>query len=343
MPSEWLLLEEMQASAEFKKLSKPAGTRWGSIQAMFLCLKQSEDILRDIVQDENWISTGTPALCRERMHIMLIIGSTQFGPNLRKALAILKPIQHLIVKYQSDSVPISEVLPDFQGLSTAFTKIRNSSIIDDHELAYLLSLVTTRGQFMHGKGHALANLLDPRFRGSAYDEVTQNSKLIILTRTPIEDKQVVTDETEVIIYDEYMDFHRVAAEDESSKSVRFRSLQKKSPLLYWKDEGCRWPTIAKIAIKLFTMATSSASVERNFSSMGFVHTKARNRMQQPKVEKVVFIRDNANALLKTVEEVPDIVIDGDCDGDDDDNEINEEGWSEELEEVEEEHDEEDKE
>jgi hAT family C-terminal dimerisation region len=91
------------------------------------------------------------------------------------------------------------------------------------------------------------------------------------------------------------------------------------------------------------MATSSASAERNFSSMGFVHTKARNRMQQPKVEKVVFIRDNANALLKTVEEVPDIVIDGDCDGDDDDNEINEEGWSEELEEVEEEHDEEDEE
>jgi hypothetical protein len=67
-------------------------------------------------------------------------------------------------------------------------------------------------------------------------------------------------------------------------------------------------------------------------------------MQQPKVEKVVFIRDDANALLKTVEEVPDIVIDGDCDADADDNEINEEGWSEgELEEVEEEHDEEDEE
>jgi len=49
-----------------------------------------------------------------------------FVNNLRKALA---PIDVLIVKYQSDKVPIFEVMPDFHNLPEEYKKVMSSSII----------------------------------------------------------------------------------------------------------------------------------------------------------------------------------------------------------------------
>ena len=55
----------------------------------------------------------------------------------------------------------------------------------------------------------------------------------------------------------------------------------------------RWYTVAGPTtgcIKLFSMATSSASCEQNFSTMGFVHSKLQNSLSPAPVEKLVFIK-----------------------------------------------------
>jgi hypothetical protein len=52
-----------------------------------------------------------------------------FVKNLRKILAILAPIDALIVEYQSNKVPISEVMPDFHNLPEEFKKVMSSNII----------------------------------------------------------------------------------------------------------------------------------------------------------------------------------------------------------------------
>ncbi len=63
-----------------------------------------------------------------------------FVNNLRKALAILAPIDSLIIKYQSDKVPISEVMPDFHNLSEEYKKVMSSNIITCQEFEYLVVL-----------------------------------------------------------------------------------------------------------------------------------------------------------------------------------------------------------
>ena len=61
--------------------------------------------------------------------------------------------------------------------------------------------------------------------------------------------------------------------------------------------GPVWPELQKICTKLFTIATSSsASCERNFSTMGFLHTKLRNRMAVKTVEMMVYIKSNHAAF-----------------------------------------------
>jgi len=63
-----------------------------------------------------------------------------FVNNLRKALTILAPIDALIVKYQSDKVPIFEVMPDFHNLPEEYKKVMSNNIITCQEFEYLVVL-----------------------------------------------------------------------------------------------------------------------------------------------------------------------------------------------------------
>jgi hAT family C-terminal dimerisation region len=71
-------------------------------------------------------------------------------------------------------------------------------------------------------------------------------------------------------------------------------------------DGCKWPELQKITTKLFSMATSSATAEQNFSTMGFIHSKLCNSLSPMTVEKLVLIKRNLAAfynLLQVVEYV----------------------------------------
>ena|SRR5947207_2628692 len=52
----------------------------------------------------------------------------------------------------------------------------------------------------------------------------------------------------------------------------------KTPLDYWIFLSDTVPELSQVAIKLFSICVNSASCERLFSSMGFLHTKKRNKL-----------------------------------------------------------------
>lgn len=47
--------------------------------------------------------------------------------------------------------------------------------------------------------------------------------------------------------------------------------------------------LQEIALTVFAASCSSAAAERNFSAHKFVHSQARNRLQNASVEKLVFL------------------------------------------------------
>ena len=53
-----------------------------------------------------------------------------------------------------------------------------------------------------------------------------------------------------------------------------------------------WPNLAPIAKAIFHLAPSSATAERSFSAMGYIHTKLRNRLLPQTLEKLTYIKMN---------------------------------------------------
>lgn len=74
--------------------------------------------------------------------------------------------------------------------------------------------------------------------------------------------------------------------------------KKKTILEFWKLDGSDYPFLKKLAIQVFSMATSSSASERNFSTFGFIHSKLRNQLSVDRVEKLVYIKTNSNILSK---------------------------------------------
>ena len=67
-------------------------------------------------------------------------------------------------------------------------------------------------------------------------------------------------------------------------------------------EGMQWPMLQHTAKRVLSLLTSSAASERSFSTMGFIHTKLRNRLTHSMVEKLVFVRSNHLLAQKGLED-----------------------------------------
>jgi hypothetical protein len=114
-------LSGLQKLQKLSALAKPAPARWGSIQQCFQSVLKSEHILHSIVNQRDFVSTvKTIVHNAERERSKGIIDNSKFRDLVIKSLAILKPIDALIVKYQSDMVPVADVLPDSHQLPKQF-------------------------------------------------------------------------------------------------------------------------------------------------------------------------------------------------------------------------------
>ncbi|ETP02669.1 hypothetical protein F441_20306 [Phytophthora nicotianae CJ01A1] len=73
-----------------------------------------------------------------------------------------------------------------------------------------------------------------------------------------------------------------------------------TPLIWWMDAAPTCPLLAPLACRLYTIPTSSAASERSWRIHDFIHTKRRNRLNEVRVKKLVFVYANAGDKDATI-------------------------------------------
>jgi hAT family C-terminal dimerisation region len=286
------LLEKMQSSYGLRKLSKSCPTRWCSIKAMFERTLESKTVLNYVVHDPCFLeSSAQQEAC---LTVKNTVISPSFVPLLTKSIAILQPIDCLIVKYQKDGVPILEVFDDLLKMRCKYNELKLRNTITANKNDYIMKLIDERSKFLLSDAHFIGYLLDPRFLGKYFEGEKKREVMKLIHNFPIADLVPSNADSTVQLNCELTNFLTTAPVEwpEDSPQIRAISSKKMMVLDFWKVFGTAWPMLMPIAINIFTLATSSAASKRNFLTFGNVHTKLRNCLRGDKVEKLVYIKTN---------------------------------------------------
>ncbi|EXX65910.1 hypothetical protein RirG_128800 [Rhizophagus irregularis DAOM 197198w] len=205
--------------------------------------------------------------------------SEEFWEMANLITKFLEPMVVALKLFESDSSTLSTVYSNFKKLMNKVSEI--SCNFSDN----IQQLIQKRWEYSYHPVMMVAYMLDPRFLEESKDA-----------------------DIEAIGYTEFTEFaNKRFGREESIKLfaelVTFR--QKNSPYdnetiwlsssvlnssIWWQT----WPKseLQQLAIKILSILMSSAAAERKFSTFGFIHNKIRNRLQNDRVKKLVFIYGN---------------------------------------------------
>ncbi|GMG16900.1 unnamed protein product [Phytophthora fragariaefolia] len=261
----------------------------------------AEAILHSLVSARDFLSAKTKAKKKTRREIFYFVTSTDFVPQLTKAVKILNPIGVSLKRLEEDAAPISSVYKLFIDLPSEMEETGLSS----GKLKAVKTLIKTRFDFVYGDAHGRAYLLDPRYAGKGMG---------MLTRTAVEEflgSWHGDDKTEKVVL-ELARFQAFLAEFKMKSKRRWQLLCDQKLPVYafwcWLNE---FSLLQAVATQLFRCATSSSASVRNFSSHVYIHSKLRNRLSPDRVEKLVHIFFNARNIneeeLATLSHLEDLL------------------------------------
>ena len=264
-------------SAKLSGLIRPAPTRWGTIQGCFKSLRAADKVLNGLVSRHDFTTIGNASQRENRAAIKGIITDPDFVTKLDECIKILHPIDSLIKVFQSDAVPCSDVYKSFLDLESKMSGLVG---INAEKKSYLVKLVRTRFEFTYREAHGVAYLLDPRYLGDNMTRKLCKEIEDFILQFPTPDGTTCYERKEKLVQ-EYTTFRIDALEEREKNGFRFKMIgESQSVLQWWMADGTDWPLLQNLAIRVFTMAPSSAASERNLSTFGFIRSKLQTAFLQ---------------------------------------------------------------
>jgi hypothetical protein len=228
-----------------------------------------------------------------------LIQNDGFWNKVLKVQSFIEPLIEAINKSQSENARLSDIVHLFLTNIKIF-KGNHSEWLEVNERKTLEKAIEKRleGVFIGG-AHFACYFLDTRFENNLLSRKQRNSAIIFLMSQAVSTKLIQN------TLEDMNDFRDLISQWEF-KEGQFRNVES-SESDYWRlivsyqgDESFFKVKLAELALRLFSLPASNASVERSFSMQGLIHTKIRNKLSIEKQRKILTIQFSKKVGIKNV-------------------------------------------
>ena len=281
------------------KIIEPGNTRFKTNVIMARSIMENKSVLRELVDTHCDTVRKCSAKSAVKDSFIDLINSHGFWADLAMALDFFEPIADILTNAESDTYFIEEVYTDMLKVFEHVSHFNFKGKMDKKEAQ---QICLRRWNFLHSDTMGFAFILNPITAGkgmlkmrspldnSKIDDYRETMKdlrefLILYYSNPEEAKQAAKE----------IDFFAQEFSDVDKEYVE--KYANSNPRAYWAQHGRRnYPTLCKLADRLFQMPAGAISSERVWSAFSFVYSKARNQLSSETLMKLVFIYVNSKLL-----------------------------------------------
>lgn len=281
---------QQQCYSKTMALVTPVKTRWNSQVMAARSLLESQTALRMLVVDPQRFDTGKTG-ATELQKLILDQANTFWTP-LQQFVDFMDPLRYAIHTLQADRARLSDVYACFVRVHKRQTMFMagNGCTFSEETKGEVERIFKKRFEFLYHPAHLVAFALDPRYAkdGGAPLSVVRHW-VKTLHNNPDESAALTAD---------YAKF--IGSQDESSEMADVWTAEQVGPdcdvMAWWRSWGREFPTLRKLALKLFSLPPSAAAAERNWSTQDFLISKRRNRLAADRANKLISIYFNHRSL-----------------------------------------------
>ncbi|KAL7606588.1 hypothetical protein Lser_V15G19453 [Lactuca serriola] len=231
----------------------------------------------------------------------------RFGMML-KAFWLTKPIFLLIKFCDGEGPKMGEIYERMDNMMGKIKDIMQESTYASY-YEQVEKIILTRWEKMSIPLHCLGFALNPRFYDRRYLQKMAPGGMH--RKPPNLDKEVMQGVME--------SFNRFSENEEEGRLLREQFITfhiKKGiysiaetqtdaltmdPIDWWSTYGAETPNLALLAKKVLSQPISSSSAERNWSTYSYIHNVKRNRLNEKRADKLVYIHSNIRLLSRFLE------------------------------------------
>ncbi|RWR88638.1 hypothetical protein CKAN_01766500 [Cinnamomum micranthum f. kanehirae] len=300
------VLNLMRKFTKGRELIRAAVTRFATNFLTLKSIHEQRVALRSMFASKEWEESSYSKNIDGMRVRDIILVDQEFWGCIKYCIKCVTPLVKVLRLVDSDERPPMGYI--YEAMDRAKEAIAKN--FDNVKKRYdpIWRIVDSRWNLqLHRPLHAAAYFLNPAFQ---YDEKFHADFEV---KKGLYDtlERFVRDSRTRILVDEQIDYFKRKIGMFGRETAQL-TIKTKQPALWWESYGDHCPELQKLAIRILSLTCSSSGCERNWSTFEQIHSKRRNRLEQQRLNSLVFVKYNLNLQVRQNKRERDQALDPIC-------------------------------
>ena len=261
-------------------------TRFAGVYYVLKRLCFLRTILREIKASAGFEEINFP----DAEEVTDILDDSVFWKQCEQLRLFLKPLKCLIKLLDHDCNVTHHVYPGMYLVNQTWQA--NEADVPSAFKKHALKELKYRWEWLTFPIHYITYGLSPNYHD---DNIFANAKVMAGIKEVV--KFFAPDEAYHQAMREFTMFKQHQDDDMFTRDADDNILMGIAPKTWWQLHGANWPVLQPIAIRIFSVGTSSSASERNFSVWSHIWSNRANKLSFDRAVKMVYVYTNLRTLL----------------------------------------------